>query len=62
MQEMLTGMPAISLKKVTANIGQIERLTRSRSGTNGVREICNSKNTKQARKTTLKESRIGMIG
>lgn len=55
-------MPAISLKKVTANTGQMDPLVKSRNGTKGVLEVRNSKNTKQAKKTTLKESRIGMTG
>lgn len=55
-------MPAISLKKVTANTGQMDPLVKSRNGTKGVLEVRNSKTTKQAKKIALKESRMGMTG
>ena len=44
------------------NIGHIDRLVKSRNGTKGVLEVCNSKNTKHARNRKLKESKIRMAG
>ena len=52
----------MSLKNVTMKIGHIDRLVKSRNGTKGVLEVRSSKNTKQARKTKLKESKRGMAG